>query len=175
VRTAKLLNAEGVPGPLGRSWAPTAIREMLYRPLYKGVIVWNQTKWIDRGGTKVKVDRPEGEWITVAAPALQIIPDTLWQAAQTRLTQSRSAYLQWTGGKLWGRPEHGHESRYLLTGFSMCGVCGGGFSVRTRAGGGLDYRCAFHATRGATICSNGVALPVRLANAEILGRLHAKC
>jgi hypothetical protein len=118
------------------------------------------------------VDRPAAEWLTVEAPACRIVDETLWQAAQARLTQSRSAYLRWTGGVLWGRPDHGHESRYLLTGFSQCGVCGGGFSVRTRAGGGLDYRCAFHATRGPTVCGNGVALPVTLANREILGRLQ---
>ena len=35
VRIAKTLNAAGVPGPRGRSWAPTAIREMLYRDLYR--------------------------------------------------------------------------------------------------------------------------------------------
>jgi hypothetical protein len=88
--------------------------------------------------------------------------------------QSRSAYLRWTGGVLWGRPDHGHESRHLLTGFSQCGVCGGGFSVRLRRPGTglLDYRCTFHATRGPAVCPNGVALPVRLANAEILGRLQ---
>jgi site-specific DNA recombinase len=172
VRTAKLLNAEGMPGPHGRGWAPTAIREMLHRDLYRGVVVWNKTKWVDKGGTKRKVDRPESEWLTVEVPDCRIVDEPLWTAAQARLTQTRAAYLRWTGGKLWGRPEHGHESRYLLTGFSMCGVCGGSFSVRTRTGGGLDYRCAFHATRGPAICANGVALPVARANAEIIGRLQ---
>jgi hypothetical protein len=35
----------------GRGWAPTAVREMLYRPLYRGQIVWNKSQKIDRGGT----------------------------------------------------------------------------------------------------------------------------
>jgi len=60
-RTAKRLNAAGTPGPRGRSWAPTAIREMLHRELYRGRVVWNKTKWIDKGGTTIKVDRPEAD------------------------------------------------------------------------------------------------------------------
>src|SRR5262249_55326063 len=27
-----------------RSWAPSSVREVLYRPLYRGVIEWNKTK-----------------------------------------------------------------------------------------------------------------------------------
>src|SRR5262249_34039158 len=36
-RMAKALNAEHIPPPRGdgKGWAPTAIREMLYRPLYR--------------------------------------------------------------------------------------------------------------------------------------------
>src|SRR5215204_3794877 len=44
---AKKLNAEGAPSPRaqqGRSqvWAPTSVREVLYRPLYRGELVWGQ-------------------------------------------------------------------------------------------------------------------------------------
>src|SRR5262249_26678568 len=128
VRIAKMLNTAGVPGPRGRSWAPTAIREMLHRELYRGRVVWNKTKGVDRNGTKLKVDRPEREWITTEAPALRIVDDALWTAAGARLDQSRRAYLRWTGGRLCGRPDTGIESRYLLTGFSACGVCGASLS-----------------------------------------------
>jgi len=49
-RIAKLLNAERAPaprphrgrGPVG--WAYSSVREVLYRPLYRGVVVWNQTR-----------------------------------------------------------------------------------------------------------------------------------
>jgi hypothetical protein len=36
---------------------------MLHRDLYRGRITWNKTKWVDKGGTKVKVARPAREWI----------------------------------------------------------------------------------------------------------------
>lgn len=52
-RIARILNAEGVPSPRSKAgWAPSAIREMLYRPLYRGEIVWNEYQKIERGGTK---------------------------------------------------------------------------------------------------------------------------
>ena len=53
-RIAKALNRDGVMPPRGdgRGWAPTAVREMLYRPLYRGQIVWNKSQKIDRGGTR---------------------------------------------------------------------------------------------------------------------------
>src|SRR5262245_28108459 len=50
VRIAKTLNAEHVPPPRvgSGSWAPTAVREMLRRPLYAGVMVWNKSQKVMR-------------------------------------------------------------------------------------------------------------------------------
>jgi hypothetical protein len=42
VRIAKRFNEERVLSPRGDGWAPTALREMLYRDLYRGVIVWER-------------------------------------------------------------------------------------------------------------------------------------
>jgi hypothetical protein len=70
VRIARSLNVARIPGPRGCSWAPTAIREMLHRELYRARVVWNKTKWVDRNGTKVKVNRPEREWIVTRMPWL---------------------------------------------------------------------------------------------------------
>lgn len=46
---AKRLNAEGAPAPRAQqhrptAWAPASVREVLYRPLYRGEIVWNKTR-----------------------------------------------------------------------------------------------------------------------------------
>jgi site-specific DNA recombinase len=42
-RIAKALNADDVPPPRhAEGWAPSAIREMLYRSLYKGELVWGK-------------------------------------------------------------------------------------------------------------------------------------
>ena len=40
------------------------------------------------------------------------------RCAQARLAQTRESYLRVNGGRLWGRPINGIESRYLLTGLS---------------------------------------------------------
>jgi DNA invertase Pin-like site-specific DNA recombinase len=42
-RIAKALNEEGVAPPRRSSgWAPTAVREILLRPLYRGEVIWNR-------------------------------------------------------------------------------------------------------------------------------------
>src|SRR5262249_51951182 len=58
-RTAKAPTGGAAPPPrrtgrLGPGWAPTAIREMLRRDLYRGVLVWNRTRRVDRSGTRAK-------------------------------------------------------------------------------------------------------------------------
>jgi hypothetical protein len=108
LRIAKTLNAEGVPNPTGQfrrpagearstakmaaHWAPTGVREVLNRRLYIGEVIYGQTRWERRGGTKRKVAVPESEWIRRSAPDLRIITDELWRAAQARLDASRAVY-----------------------------------------------------------------------------------
>jgi site-specific DNA recombinase len=106
-RIAKALNRDGATPPRGdaRGWAPTAVREMLYRPLYRGQIVWNKSQKIDRGGTKKQRWRPPEEWIQLDAPELRIVPADLWDSAHARLAQAREAFARAMGsGQLLGRP-----------------------------------------------------------------------
>jgi len=89
-RIAKTLNAEGVPAPRpqqGRpvGWVHTSIYQVLHRPLYRGEIVWNQTKRRDRWGQKRRSDRPQGEWLRMEVPEIAIVSADLWKAAQDRL------------------------------------------------------------------------------------------
>ncbi|HUP38017.1 MAG TPA: recombinase family protein [Candidatus Limnocylindria bacterium] len=100
-RVAKGLTAEGVPSPHpGRGWAATAVREMVFRELYRGRQVYGKARWERRGGTKRKIQVPEAEWSIVETPALQIVDATLWQAAHRRLDRTRAIYLHRTNGKL---------------------------------------------------------------------------
>jgi site-specific DNA recombinase len=98
-KVAQGLNADRLPCPRGRCWAMTGGREMVYRDLYRGRIVYGKTRW-DYTGGKHKVRVPENEWITVEAPALRIVPEELWRAAHERLDRSRQTYLRNAGGKL---------------------------------------------------------------------------
>jgi site-specific DNA recombinase len=52
-RIAKALNEDRVAPPRRSSgWAPTAVREILLRPLYRGEVVWNRLRKRDRWGVK---------------------------------------------------------------------------------------------------------------------------
>jgi DNA invertase Pin-like site-specific DNA recombinase len=156
---ATALTPRRVGRPLG--WAPSTVREVLHRPLYRGLIVWNQRQKRDRWGKKKQSRRPEASWIQREAPELRIVPAELWSAARERLDGVRRAYLRGTDGRLWGRPGSGIESKYLLTGLAICGACGSTLHVRTHSHGRRRrtafYGCSAHHSAGrasAPIASN---------------------
>jgi DNA invertase Pin-like site-specific DNA recombinase len=96
-RIAITLNDEGAPAPTPRrrgrprSWAPSSVREVLYRDLCRGVLIWNQIRKRDVWGLKRYLARPEDQWMRRDAPELRIIDDALWTAAHRRLEESRAA------------------------------------------------------------------------------------
>jgi site-specific DNA recombinase len=149
-RIAKLLNADGVPAARQspRGWAPSAIREILHRPLYKGEIVWNQHQKIVRGGTKKRRERDEKDWIRIDAPDLRIITPELAAIVTARLSRTKD--------KARVMPRDG-ESKYLLTGMARCAHCGGpmqivGQDYHRRKG--RFYGCSYYKNRGSSICKN---------------------
>jgi site-specific DNA recombinase len=149
-RIAKRLNAEGVPAARQspRGWAPSAVREILHRPLYKGEIVWNQHQKIVRGGTKKRRKRDEKDWIRLDAPDLRIITPDLWNTVQARLSKTKGR------GRAAFRDQ---DSKYLLTGMARCAHCGGpmqivGQDYHRRKG--RFYGCSYYKNRGSSICKN---------------------
>jgi site-specific DNA recombinase len=178
VAIAKKLNEAGAPAPRAQqgrptAWAPSSVREVLHRDLYRGLIVWNRTKKRDARGQIKPSPRPEADWVTVPAPKLRIVSDAQWSAAHSRLTRTRETYLRATGGRLWGKPHDGMVGKYLLTGFARCGRCGGSLEVRTR-GVGKDkprqffYACSSYWKRGKSVCGNSLELPMVAADAAVL-------
>ncbi len=173
---AKRLNAHGAPSPRaqrGRSstWAPASVREVLFRSVYRGEIVWNQTRKRDRWGRQRQANRPASEWIRIPAPELRIVSDEAWQAAHDRLAAARAIYLRGTRGRPFGRPIDGTASPYLLTGLALCGHCGGPLRVRTRSHGAQRakfYGCAAYHDRGRTVCTNRAEVPMADADGSVL-------
>ena len=173
---AKALNADGAACPQSqrnrpRGWAPSSVRCVLYRDLYRGEIVWNRTRKRDPWGLKKQTRRAEGEWMRLAMPALRIVPEPLWTAAHARLAVSRGAYLRGTDGRVWGRPLTGVDSKYLLPGLATCACCGGGLIVRSRAHGRRRvsfYACGSYHLRGRTVCTNNLEIPMDRLNAAVL-------
>ena len=178
-RIAKTLNAESVlPPRLAHGWAPSAIREMLYRPLYNGEIVWNQRQNIVKGGTKKRRKRPASEWIRVEAPDLRIVPLELWNAVHQRLEQAKITYVRMnTSGKLLGRPAtRDFDSAYLLSGFTQCHECEGSLVAIRRSNRGKVtpmYGCLYHHKRGKTICSNGTVIRQDVLDPVVLQAITA--
>jgi DNA invertase Pin-like site-specific DNA recombinase len=117
---AKVLNAEGTASPRAQqgrsqSWAPTSVREVLFRDLYRGLVTWNRTRKRDQWGQHRQTARPAGEWLEQPAPDLQIVSTDLWTAARARLASARAIYFKATSGQAFGRPALGNPSKYLLT------------------------------------------------------------
>lgn len=180
-RIAHDLNAVGLPTPRPskggpRGWSPSTVRDVLHRDLYRGVIVWNRTQKRDTWGQKRPQRRPEQDWLRIEASTLRVISDDLWQAAHDRLRGSRDTYLRSTGGRLWGKPSNGIESKYLLTGMATCGRCGGALTARSRSHGrqrGFFYHCLTNIQRGRTVCDNDLAVPLKDADEAVLTTLES--
>jgi len=180
-RIAATLNAEGACSPKAQrgrptGWASSSVRALLFRSLYRGAPVWNQTRKRDAWGRHRTQDRPAEEWLHLDVPEWRIVSDELWRAAHARLESARANYLAGTQGMPWGRPSSGTATKYLLTGIGRCGICGGGLVVRGRKHGKARqnrYACSTVHYRGRTVCANSLEIPVDAADGAILDMLSA--
>jgi site-specific DNA recombinase len=171
-RIAKELNAAGALTPRphqGRpaGWAPSSVREVLLRALYRGEIVWNQTKKRDTWGSAQRSERPEESWLRVPAPELRIVSADLWSASQRERSKREAQYSM-------GERSY-RASSYLLSGFARCAVCGGGFASHSRAHGKrrvMFYACTAHWKRGPETCRNGLVGRMDAIDAEVLATLE---
>ena len=175
VSIAKLLNEERIPPPHGGilGWCPTALRDILQRDLYRGVVVWNRTQVIQRGGTRKQRKRPESEWLRIDAPELRIVTQTLWDQVEERRTKNMNAYLRGESGRLISSPTgEDRRSTYLQTSIAKCVTCGGSIVAikRTtkRRYTRTVYRCAYNYKRGSTICSNNIEVRQDILDSAIL-------
>ena len=177
---AKRLNDAGALAPRPRTgrvraWAPSSVREILFRDLYRGLIVWNRTQKRNPWGVKRQRPRPESEWLQVPAPELRIVSDDLWCSAHERLGATRAVYLRGTSGQRWGRPPSGVESKYLLTGFAECAVCRGTLHVRSRSHGSrraFFYACSNYHLRGRSVCVNRLDVAMDATDREVLSAVE---
>jgi hypothetical protein len=126
--------------------------------------------------------RPESEWIRIAMPPLQIVPEALWQAVHERLEAQRNETLRMQNGQLLkgapavvvrnagGRPAGGGHVPYLLSGFMRC-TCGSGYEAVSRKSSQqriYKYGCAAHRHKGDRACTNARLIPVEIADEAVL-------
>jgi site-specific DNA recombinase len=173
-RICATLNAEHAPTPRAqqrrpRGWMPSSVRAVLYRALYRGEVVWGKAQKRDGWGKVKFLKQPETTWLRTSAGHLRIVTDAEWDAAHERMGTSRLNYLRTTDGKLWGKPANGVESKYLLTGMAVCGECGGGMLVYSRAHGTgkKRQRVFFYGCPRARVdvCRNDLEVPMTTADA----------
>jgi site-specific DNA recombinase len=178
-RIARTLNEAGMPWPRSQQdrpggWAPSSVRAVLRRTLYRGVITYGKTCKRDDGSRSRQVKRDKSQWLTVDAPELRIVSDKLWHDAHQRMDAAQELYLRANDGRVFGRPAISFDSKYLLTGNARC-TCGSNFMAHsTSSGKGRKryYVCTGYHNRGRTACANGLQLWMEQADAAVLEQLR---
>jgi site-specific DNA recombinase len=148
---AAKLNAERIKPPRGDRWNGSTINGNLQRgagillnEIYVGRIVWNKVRMVKDPATGKRISRPNppDQYRTAEVPALRIIADDIWQAAQQR---KRSA-----GGT---HKTSGPKTRRMLSGLLRCGACGGAMVSAGERYGTVRIQCSVFKESGT--CQNG--------------------
>ena len=141
------------PAPSQKEWCPTGIRAMLHRRRYIGVIEYGRRKKVRGVNGRANKRVNQTEFQETENPGLRIVDSALWERVQKRLAGMRANYVRDNKGQLWGRPEQGRASKYLLSGLGHCKTCDGKIVV---VGGPhrkyLYYACSHRINRGS--CNN---------------------
>jgi len=154
-------------------WAPWTVRTVLHRQLYRGVVVWNQTKKRDDWGMVKQHSRAESDHVSAEVPELRIVPEDLWTRVASRRADTEGKTLRFESGRISGRPPK-HATKNLLAGLATCGVCGGGLVVETssrKAGRVSEYVCHRHRHNGS--CSNALRVGIVEMNETVLQAVEA--
>lgn len=159
---ARRLNADGVPGPR-TTWSPSTIHGqpgrgtgILNNELYIGRLVWDRLDYVTHPETGKRLSRqkPREGWTVVDVPHLRIVSEAMWEAVKARQASMRLVTA--------GRPERARRPRHLFSGLTVCGVCGGGFTM-----GSKDGLICYNARERGT-CTNRRRLPRQELEARVL-------
>ena len=182
-RIAHALNEEGVPGPRGGAWSPSAINGarrqgtgILNNELYAGRLVWNRQRWLKDPVTGRRIARRNGAeaLVTQEVPELRIVEAELWEAARRR--QARLDRAGHEDGDVSGQPGVSHafwrqqRPRFLLSGLMRCGSCGGGFSKMSAR----HFGCSVARNQGDTRCSNRLTIRQDVLEETVLTALRQR-
>lgn len=147
---AHKFNEEGIQSPGGTTWAPSAVRTILFNENYTGCRVWNQTRRNKRKNRRTKVPKESNEWVRTPDAHERIVDQEMWEAVR-KMAERRKE-----------EREHAQKdddrmtrSVYMLTGLLKCKECGANYVMSTRKNRGKVYRyyrCSSNANRGT--CQN---------------------
>ena len=167
---AAQLNKENIPCPSGNAWGQSTINGnrkrgtgILNNHLYIGELIWNRLRMIKDPATGKRLSRqnPQSEWIRKDVPELRILPDNLWNAAK-----ARQKTLDKAKPALWQT----NRPRYLLSGLTKCGVCGGGYSKINST----HYGCSASKNKGEAVCANRKTIKREILEDYVLDALKTR-
>ena len=100
---------------------------ILNNELYVGRLVWNRLRYIKDPATGKRVSRlnPEADWITQEVPGLRIVEQDLWDRVKARQKTIVTDHSDDAPNRLHER----QSGKYLFSGLTKCGCCGGGYSM----------------------------------------------
>jgi hypothetical protein len=149
-RIAKHFNTLKVDGSDG--WTASVIRQMLARPQYIGVRIFNKVRYErdPETNTLLTVRNPRREWVIKRAPELRIVSDELWK--QVRRRAAREKQRNHNPGPGLSRNERCAST--LFSGTLVCGSCGHEITLG-RSGKYKVFACRHgtHGTHGCTLNS----------------------
>ena len=136
-RIAVELNQDGIEAPSGGDWGFSTINGnqkrgngILNNELYVGKLVWNRQRFIKDPDTGKRQARPnpESEWVIQEAPELRIVEDDLWNTVKERQKTVKHERRD-DGEEAENHFRDRRRPKYLLSGLTKCGCCGGGYSM----------------------------------------------
>ena len=171
------LNRREVPPPGAAyrgstTWAANALHGdtnrgtgLLANNLYRGLYVWNRTKYEKHPDTKktTRILRDKSEWIIKSDPDLRIVSDELWERVEARLQEVHQASAK-IRAILHAKARTGRQPKYLFSGLLTCGQCGGKYVIcePTR------YGCSSWLYRGLSVCDNTIKVSRQLVESLLL-------
>ena len=168
-KIAFMLNDEGIPGPRGKGWGASTIHGnvtrgvgILNNPIYVGRLIWNKLKYVKDPTTGKRLSRNNDadEVVEKDVPHLRIVSDELWSRVKAR-QKAVSFTVTGAAKEPWDR----RRPRYLLSGFTKCGCCGGGYVLISK----MHLGCATARNKG--LCSNRLAISRLKLEELVLSRL----
>ncbi|WP_310531409.1 recombinase family protein [Novosphingobium sp.] len=136
-RIATELNRDGIRAPTGGEWGFSTINGnpkrgtgILNNEMYVGRLVWNRQRFVkdpDTGKRQARLN-PESEWITQEVPELRIVEDALWEEVKARQLSIKAEHSREEDCPTNPLSKY-HRPKYLLSGLTKCGCCGGGYSM----------------------------------------------
>lgn len=167
------------------NWSAKTVRQLLQRPLYRGVMYYARTRTAEgralsakravrdgrelpwhttTNGNKresVQVPQPEETWVSKEMPALRIV-DAKTVARVDAILADRS---QRDHG---GRPPKVPGAYLLSGGMLVCPECGGNFETRS----GIYYQCSNQRRKGKDVCTCALKLRIRETDEAVLAAVE---